>query len=120
METLARAPPAQKEEKQTTHRAQSRNQKIRGHSLLSCRDAGKNPASCQCGTNSTISCPAQKADGILDALRAVIQLLTEAANSGRKVNAFGLSAHFTKVFTLVGITKYAGLFPTQKEALAAF
>ena len=48
----------------------------------------------------------------------VIQLLIEAANSGQKVSAFGLSAHFVKVFTMVGITKYAGLFPTQAEALA--
>jgi anti-anti-sigma factor len=49
----------------------------------------------------------------------VIQLLIEAANAGQKVYAFGLSAHFTKVFTMVGITKYAGLFATQAEALAA-
>jgi anti-anti-sigma factor len=49
----------------------------------------------------------------------VIQLLIEAANAGQKVYAFGLSAHFTKVFTMVGITKYAGLFGTQTEALAA-
>lgn len=49
----------------------------------------------------------------------VIQLLIEASNSGQKVYAFGLSAHFTKVFTMVGITKYAGLFANQAEALAA-
>ena len=48
----------------------------------------------------------------------VIQLLIEASNSGQKVCACGLSAHFTKVFTMVGITKYAHLFPTQSEALA--
>jgi anti-anti-sigma factor len=48
----------------------------------------------------------------------VIQLLIEASNSAQKVSAFGLSAHFVKVFTMVGITKYAGLFPTQAEALA--
>jgi anti-anti-sigma factor len=48
----------------------------------------------------------------------VIQLLIEASNLGQKVAAFGLSAHFTKVFTMVGITKYAGLFATQTEALA--
>ena len=48
----------------------------------------------------------------------VIQLLMEAANSGQKVLAFGLSAHFQKVFTMVGITKYAGLFPDQASALA--
>jgi anti-sigma B factor antagonist len=49
----------------------------------------------------------------------VIQLLIEASNAGQKVCAFGLSAHFTKVFTMVGITKYASLYPTQAEALAA-
>ena len=49
----------------------------------------------------------------------VIQLLMEAANAAQKVYAFGLSAHFTKVFTMVGITKYAGLFPNQADALAA-
>ena len=49
----------------------------------------------------------------------MIQLLIEASNAGQKVFAFGLSPHFTKVFTMVGITKYAGLFPGQVEALAA-
>jgi anti-anti-sigma factor len=49
----------------------------------------------------------------------VIQMLIEAANSGQKMRAFGLSAHFTKVFTMVGIPKYAGIFPSQAEALAA-
>ncbi len=48
----------------------------------------------------------------------VIQLLMEAANAGQKVLAFGLSAHFQTVFTMVGITKYAGLFPDQAAALA--
>jgi anti-sigma B factor antagonist len=48
----------------------------------------------------------------------VIQLLMEAANSGQKVLASGLSPHFNKVFTMVGITKYAGLFPDQTAALA--
>ena len=50
----------------------------------------------------------------------VIQLLIEAANSEQKISAFGLSPHFNKVFTMVGITKYAGLFSDQSEALAAF
>ncbi len=49
----------------------------------------------------------------------VIQLLMEAANGGQKVLAFGLSPHFNKVFTMVGITKYAGLYPDQAAALAA-
>jgi anti-anti-sigma factor len=49
----------------------------------------------------------------------VIQMLIEASNAGQKVYAYGLSPHFTKVFTMVGITKYAGLFPSQAEAMAA-
>ncbi len=49
----------------------------------------------------------------------VIQMLIEASNSGQKVYAYGLSPHFIKVFTMVGITKYAGLFPDQAAAVAA-
>ena len=49
----------------------------------------------------------------------VIQLLIEASNSSQKVYAFGLSPHFTKVFTMVGITKYAELFTNEETALAA-
>ena len=49
----------------------------------------------------------------------VIQLLIEAANSAQKVYAFGLSPHFTKVFTMVGITKYAQLFSSEIEAMNA-
>lgn len=49
----------------------------------------------------------------------VIQMLIEASNAGQKVYAYGLSPHFTKVFTMVGITKYAGLFPDQNAAMAA-
>ena len=52
-------------------------------------------------------------------LALVIQLLIEADRSAQKISAFGLSPHFHKVFTMVGITKYAGLFPGQSEALAA-
>jgi anti-sigma B factor antagonist len=48
----------------------------------------------------------------------VIQLLIEAANAGQKVHAFGLSTHFNKVFTMVGITKYANLSPDLTAALA--
>lgn len=49
----------------------------------------------------------------------VIQLLMEAANHGQKVCAFGLSPHFTKVFNMVGIHNYAGLYAAEAEALEA-
>jgi anti-sigma B factor antagonist len=71
-------------------------------------------------TNKLILLDFTKVDYINSSgIALVIQLLMEAANSAQKIYAFGLSAHFTKVFTMVGITKYAGLFPSQSEALAA-
>jgi anti-sigma B factor antagonist len=71
-------------------------------------------------TNKLILLDFSKVDYINSSgIALVIQLLMEASNSAQKVFAFGLSAHFTKVFTMVGITKYAGLFPTQGDALAA-
>ena len=48
----------------------------------------------------------------------VIQLLMEASKAGQKVAICGLTAHFTKVFTMVGITKYATLFADETAALA--
>jgi len=49
----------------------------------------------------------------------VIQLLMEAYHHAQKIYAFGLSPHFTKVFMVAGITKYAGLFHSEAEAIAA-
>ena len=71
-------------------------------------------------TNKLILLDFTKVDYINSSgIALVIQLLIEASNSGQKVYAFGLSAHFTKVFTMVGITKYAQLFPDQTAALVA-
>jgi hypothetical protein len=44
----------------------------------------------------------------------------EAYHSTQKIYAFGLSPHFTKVFMVAGITKYAKLFSDQASAIAAF
>ena len=49
----------------------------------------------------------------------VIQVLMEASKSGQKVAISGLTPHFTKVFTMVGITKYATLYPDEAAAIAA-
>ena len=71
-------------------------------------------------TNKLILLDFTKVDYINSSgIALVIQLLIEASNSGQKVYAFGLSPHFVKVFTMVGITKYAGLFPDQAAAMAA-
>jgi anti-sigma B factor antagonist len=49
----------------------------------------------------------------------VIQVLMEANKSGQTVAICGLTPHFNKVFTMVGITKYATLFPDEAAALAS-
>lgn len=49
----------------------------------------------------------------------VIQMLMEANKNGQKIAAFGLTPHFQKVFTMVGITKYAALFPDETAAKAS-
>ena len=46
----------------------------------------------------------------------VIQMLMEANKNGQKIAAFGLTPHFQKVFTMVGITKYASLYPDEATA----
>jgi len=49
----------------------------------------------------------------------VIQVLMEASKAGQTVVICGLTPHFTKVFTMVGITKYAALYSDEAAALSA-
>ena len=49
----------------------------------------------------------------------VIQVLMEANKSGQSVAICGLTPHFTKVFTMVGITKYATIYADEGAALSA-
>jgi anti-sigma B factor antagonist len=49
----------------------------------------------------------------------VIQMMMAANKAGQQISAFGLSAHFQKVFTMVGIAKYAKLYPDESSAKAA-
>jgi anti-sigma B factor antagonist len=50
----------------------------------------------------------------------VIQLLIEANKSAQTVQTFGLTPHFQKVFTMLGLTKYTSLHPNETAAKAAF
>jgi anti-sigma B factor antagonist len=50
----------------------------------------------------------------------VIQMLIAASKHGQTIRSFGLSPHFQKVFTMVGITKYTSLHPDEASASAAF
>jgi anti-anti-sigma factor len=49
----------------------------------------------------------------------VIQVLMEASKSNQTIAICGLTPHFMKVFTMVGITKYASLYPDEAASLAA-
>ena len=49
----------------------------------------------------------------------IIQMLMEADKTGQKVAIFGLTPHFQKVFTMVGIGKYAGLHKDEATAAAS-
>jgi anti-anti-sigma factor len=50
----------------------------------------------------------------------IIQMLLEASKSGkRSIGIFGLTPHFNKVFTMVGVAKYSTISPDEATALAA-
>jgi anti-sigma B factor antagonist len=50
----------------------------------------------------------------------IIQVLLEASKTGaHTVGIFGLTPHFNKVFTMVGVAKYASMSPDEPTALAA-
>ena len=50
----------------------------------------------------------------------IIQVLMQARHTGRSIHTFGLSDHFRKVFTMVGMTKYTELHADETSACAAF
>jgi anti-sigma B factor antagonist len=52
-------------------------------------------------------------------IAVVIQLLMKANKSARKVQTFGLTPHFQKVFTMLGLTKYTALHANESAAKAA-
>ena len=49
----------------------------------------------------------------------LIGVVTEARKREQKLLMTGLSAHFQKIFRMVGLTQYADLYPTVDEAINA-
>ncbi len=49
----------------------------------------------------------------------VIQLMMAASKVPQKVVCFGLSTHFVKVFTMLGLAKYTTLHADEAAAMAA-
>ena len=50
----------------------------------------------------------------------LIGILSETKKKEQLVRMTGLSQHFQKIFAMVGIAKYAQLFPSEDAALADF
>jgi len=50
----------------------------------------------------------------------VIQMMIAAKKRSQTIQTFGLTPHFQKVFTMVGITKYTTIHPDEETARAAF
>lgn len=51
-------------------------------------------------------------------IAVLIQLLAKTKQNNQKLFITGLSAHFDKIFNMVGITKFAKLYDTVEEAIA--
>jgi len=50
-------------------------------------------------------------------ISVLIQLLAQSNRKGQAIGITGISSHFRKIFTMVGITKFARIYDTREEAL---
>lgn len=52
-------------------------------------------------------------------ISVLIQLLAKTEQNNQKIGIIGLSDHFTKIFNMVGITKFAQIYSSREDALEA-
>ena len=50
-------------------------------------------------------------------IAVLIQLLAETKRNNQQIGITGLSEHFKKIFSMVGITKFAAIYDTIDEAI---
>jgi len=50
----------------------------------------------------------------------LIGMAAESRKNNRTIRMTGLTEHFQKIFKMVGLTKYAEIFPTEEAALEGF
>ena len=48
----------------------------------------------------------------------LISIVTQARRAGQRIRVTGLSAHFQKVFSMVGLTQFVEVYQTLDDALA--
>jgi anti-anti-sigma factor len=53
-------------------------------------------------------------------IAVLIGVLSQTKKRGQAVRMTGLTAHFQKVFSMVGLTKYAQICPSEQIAIADF
>jgi anti-anti-sigma factor len=61
-------------------------------------------------------------DGYINSggIAILIGIASESRKNEQKIRITGLSAHFQKIFDMVGLTKYTEIFPTEELALKDF
>ena len=52
-------------------------------------------------------------------IAVLIQILAHTQKQNQRIGITGLSDHFKKIFNMVGIGKFAGIYDTAEEAAAA-
>lgn len=52
-------------------------------------------------------------------IAVLIGIVMAAEKGGRRIGLFGMSAHYSKVFTLVRLPLYAEIYETENQALAS-
>ena len=52
-------------------------------------------------------------------IAVLIQILAQTQKKNQRVGITGLSDHFKKIFNMVGISKFADIFDSAEEAVAA-
>jgi anti-anti-sigma factor len=50
-------------------------------------------------------------------IAVLIQILAQTKRKRQVIGITGVSEHFKKIFTMVGITKFAAIYPTAEDAL---
>jgi anti-anti-sigma factor len=50
----------------------------------------------------------------------LIGIAAESRQKAQTIRMTGLSDHFQKIFSMVGLTKYAAIYPSEKDALDGF
>ena len=53
-------------------------------------------------------------------LAFLIDIASQGRKNNQKINAFGLSDHFQKIFHMIGITRCIKLFPSEEAAVENF